>query len=105
MRPGTGLEPTIMEIPIQHHPASNRFEIRIEDDIAYLEYLDSGGSLALTHTFVPPALRGKGLAGKLARAALDFARKEGKHVDPQCSYVAAFMDQHPEYADLRAAST
>jgi predicted GNAT family acetyltransferase len=32
---------------------------------------------------------------------LDFARETGKTVDPQCSYAAAFLEQHPEYAGLR----
>ena len=31
-----------MEIPVQHHPISNRFEIQVDDDIAYLEYLNRG---------------------------------------------------------------
>ena len=90
-----------MDVPVQFNPDLNRFEIQIDEAVAYLEYLDHRRTLALTHTFVPPPLRGKGLAGKLTRAALDFARKEGKNVDPQCSYAAAFMEQHPEYADLR----
>jgi predicted GNAT family acetyltransferase len=90
-----------MEILIHHHPDLNRFEIQIDDAVAHLEYLDQGPTLVLTHTFVPPPLRGKGLAGKLTRAALDFARETGKTVDPQCSYAAAFLEQHPEYAGLR----
>ena len=79
--------------------------MEIDGATAYLEYLDQGRSLVLTHTFVPPALRGRGLAGRLTRAALDFAREKGKIVDPQCSYAASFMDQHPEYADLREAGS
>ena len=90
-----------MDIPVQHNSRQNRFEMEIDGATAYLEYLDQGQRLVLTHTFVPPPLRGKGLAGKLTRAALDFAREKGKTVDPQCSYVAAFMEQHPEYAGLR----
>ena len=90
-----------MEIPVQHHSGSGRFEMEIDGATAYLEYLDQGRSLVLTHTFVPPALRGRGLAGRMTRAALDFAREKGKTVDPRCSYAAAFLDQHPEYADLR----
>ena len=90
-----------MENSVQHTPEQDRFEIQIDDDTAYLEYEQRGKTLILTHTYVPPALRGQGLAGKLTAHALDFARHEGKSVDPQCSYVAAFLDQHPEYADLR----
>ncbi len=94
-----------MEIPVTHNTSRNRFEMEIDGAAAYLEYLDHGSTVVLTHTFVPPALRGQGLAGKLTRAALDFAREKGKIVDPQCSYAASFMDQHPEYADLREAGS
>ena len=94
-------EPSTMEVPVEHNSELNRFEIQIDGVIAYLEYLVRGKTLVLTRTFVPPPLRGKGLAGILTRHALDFARKEGKTVDPQCSYVAAWLDSHTEYAELR----
>ncbi|MGO9479235.1 MAG: GNAT family N-acetyltransferase [Limisphaerales bacterium] len=90
-----------MEIPVQHHPDRKRFELQIAGETAYAEYLEHGQTLVLTHTFVPPPLRGKGLAGILVRHVLNFARKEQKTVDPQCSYAAAFLNQHLEYADLR----
>jgi hypothetical protein len=32
--------------------------------------------------------------------ALEQIRAEGLSVDPQCSYMADFIDKHPEYADL-----
>ena len=89
------------EIKAQHQVDRNRFEIQIDNHTAHLDYLDCGSTLVLTHTFVPPNLRGQGLAGILTRAALEYARHERKTVDPQCSYVAAYLDQHPEYADLR----
>jgi len=92
-----------MEISVQHHPERHRFEIPVGDEVAYAEYVERGSVLVLTHTFVPSALRGKGLAEKLVRRALDFARQEARAVDPQCSYVSAFLDRHPEYADLRSS--
>jgi len=90
-----------MEDSVQHHPDRKRFEIQTDGDTAYVEYVDRSQTLILTHTFVPPSLRGRGLAGQLVRHALDFARKAGKTIDPQCSYAESFMEQHPEYADLR----
>jgi len=93
-----------MDAFVQHHPDRKRFEIQIAGDTAYAEYLDQGQALVLTHTFVPPSLRGKGLAGLLVQHVLNFARKEQKKVEPQCSYAATFMNQHPEYADLRQPS-
>jgi len=93
-----------MDASVKHHPDRKRFEIQIAGDTAYAEYLEQGQTLVLTHTFVPPSLRGKGLAGVLVQHVLNFARKEQKSVEPQCSYAAAFMNQHPEYADLRHPS-
>jgi uncharacterized protein len=91
-----------METSAQHNPDQGRFEIRVDDDVACLDYQERGQTLVLTHTWVPPVLRGQGLAGKLTEAALTYARQAKKTIDPQCSFVAAYLDQHPEYSDLRA---
>lgn len=93
----------VMDHSVQHESGRRRFEIHIADATAHLEYEERGPILVLTHTFVPPSLRGRGLAGQLTKTALDFARQAGKTVDPQCSYVASYLDQHPEYADLRVS--
>ncbi len=90
-----------MPNPIQHAKDRNRFELEIDGSVAFVDYLDDGQTLALTHTEVPEALRGRGLAALLVQHALDYARQNRRKVDPQCSYVAKFIDQHPEYADLR----
>ena len=54
------------------------------------------------HTFVPEALRGQNIAGRLTRFALDDVRQTGKKVRPQCSYTQLFLRRHPEYAPLQA---
>jgi len=47
---------------------------------------------------VPPARRGEGLAGHLARAAFAYAADQGLLVRPTCSYVSgAFLKRHPEF--------
>jgi predicted GNAT family acetyltransferase len=55
------------------------------------------------HTFVPPALRGRGVAQKLVEALVADAREHGFRIVPQCSYVEALFRRHPEWADLLAA--
>jgi predicted GNAT family acetyltransferase len=59
--------------------------------------------VVFTHTFVPPELRGRGLAEKLVRAGLDWTRAQGFRAVPQCSYVDAYIRRHPEYQDLLQA--
>ncbi len=55
------------------------------------------------HTFVPPEMRGRGVALQLVEALVADAREQGFTIVPQCSYVDAQFRRHPEWADLLAA--
>jgi uncharacterized protein len=79
---------------------SGRFEIEQDGHTAFLEYNLAGNILQLIHTEVPPALEGKRIASELAKSALDWAREHGAKVDVLCSFVAEYLEKHPEYADL-----
>jgi len=80
-----------------------RFELSIEGHVAVLDYVEQGENvLAFTHTFVPTELRGRNVAAILTKFALEDARRQGKKVVPQCSYVATYLERNKEYADLRA---
>jgi hypothetical protein len=72
----------------------------IDGLLAHADYVREGDQMVCTHTFVPPELRGRGLAEHLVRAALAEARQRGWRVVPACSYVATFMERHREFADL-----
>ena len=65
-----------------------------------LDYRRDGEAMVFTHTGVPPALRGRGLAARLTAAGLDHARDRGLRVVPACSYVAAYIERHPAYQPL-----
>jgi len=86
----------------QNNEEARRFEIPLEGSIAVLDYQIQGDTMVITHTEVPPALRGRGLAEILVRAALAWAGERRLKVDPQCSYVSSFIGKHPEFHHLRA---
>ena len=86
---------------ITHHPSTHRFELQIEGQTAYEEYALIPAGVAFAHTIVPPELGGRGLGGQLVQHALAWARQKGLKVRPDCSFVRAYMDKHPEYADMR----
>jgi len=90
------------ELKVENNEAERRFEVASGGVLAVLQYEQAGGRLALTHTEVAPELEGRGLAGKLARAALEHAREQGLKVVPACSFVAAYIRRHPEYEPLVA---
>jgi uncharacterized protein len=54
------------------------------------------------HTLVPPQIGGRGVAARLVEALIEDARAQHFKIEPECSYVAAAFDRHPEWAVLRA---
>src|SRR5688572_14456577 len=78
----------------------DRFEIQIDDEVALMDFHVRDSVMTVTHTEVPGALRGRGLGEALAGAALDDARARGLTVKPVCPFVAQYIGDHPEYANL-----
>ena len=89
-----------MPLQIKHDPASGRFSTQVDAHGAELRYRRLDGRLLIDHTGVPQAIGGRGVAGELVRAALDYARAENLRVVPLCSYSAEYVRRHPGYADL-----
>ena len=89
------------EVAIEHVPGRG-FTAEVDGHRILLQYRESDGVMTIVHTEVPYALRGRGLAGQLVRAALDHARAAGLKVVPRCSYAAEWLERHPEYGDLVA---
>ncbi len=88
--------------PVTHDPKGRRFVTTRDGQEASVEYRLGDGEMSITHTLVPEAIGGRGIAGELVRAAMDHARAQGLKVVPQCSYAVGWLDRHPEYAELRA---
>lgn len=88
------------ESAIAHDAAARRFTVELDGHRAELEYQLHGGTLAITHTGVPEAIGGRGIAARLVEAAFAHARAAGLKVRPSCSYAAAWVERHPEVRDL-----
>jgi uncharacterized protein len=89
-------------VTVIHNAAARRFEAHVQGLLCEAAYEMVGGVMWMTHTGVPRALEGRGIAAQLVSAALAHARAQGLKVHPGCSYVAAYMRRHPETADLLA---
>ncbi len=93
-----------MSREIEHNSARSRFQWTEDGQVCVLDYTLRNGVMDITHTGVPSAVGGRGIAADLAKAALDTARSEGWKVRPLCSYVAAWMRrQRGAYDDLLAS--
>jgi uncharacterized protein len=89
-----------MALDIIHATDNSRFETTIEGQLCVCQYRVFGKTMMLTHTGVPQALRGRGIAALLVQAALDHARAKQLKVRPDCSYAEIYMQRHPETLDL-----
>ena len=88
------------KIQVHDDRETDRFEITLGGETAYLQYTRGPHELALIHTEVPASLSGRGLGSRLNRHALDIARTEGLRVTVVCPFVIGYVDRHPEYRDL-----
>ncbi|GAB6387400.1 GNAT family N-acetyltransferase [Stutzerimonas marianensis] len=82
------------QLTIRHDRTGHQFETTVDGYRAYLAYVDLGKqTLDIYRTFVPDALRGRGVAAALTQHALDYAAREGFTVIPSCSYVERYMER------------
>lgn len=82
---------------VVRNEAASRFETVVDGWLCVADYRIEEGRIVLTSVRVPPAVEGRGIAGALTRAALDWASEQGMDVLPLCPYVQAWLRRHPDY--------
>lgn len=81
---------------------AQRYELVVDGSKAVAAYTLGDGTITFTHTVVPEAIGGRGVGTRLIAAALADVRARGLKVVPQCPFVAAYIDKHPDERDLLA---
>ena len=102
-----------MTTEVRDNPEKSRYEL-LEDgkllgvaDYRPMGAVTSGDTpgprvMAFPHTEIVPSRRNQGLGKELVKGALDDVRRKGAKVVPYCWFVAEFIEENPEYADLKA---
>ena len=82
----------------------SRYELHIDELVVGIaDYWIDGDVVVIPHTEIERSRRGRGLGAILVKGALDDIREQGRTVIPQCWYVAQFIEENSDYADLLAA--
>ncbi len=89
-----------MDYTVIDNPSESRFEMAVGKELAIAEYRIEGNKVLLTHTEVPEALGGQGIGSKLAKGVFEAIRDSGRHAVPLCSFMAAWVARHSEFADI-----
>ena len=85
---------------------AQRYELTIDGQLVGIaEYRLHGDVVVVPHSEIAAPLRGNGLGAELVQAVLDDVRSRGRTIVPRCWYVAEYMREHPESADLLATTS
>ena len=86
---------------VRHDAAQHRYELLMDCRvIGLVDYRERPGRVALVHTEIEPALRGRGLGTRLVEGALRDLRERGARVVPLCPFIAGYIRHHPGSAEL-----
>ena len=86
---------------INHDKDQQKFYFIENGKECYVKYIiDNLKTFNILKVFVHPDLRNQGLAAKLTKAALDFAKGNNLKVIPTCSYADYFILRNKEYQEL-----
>ena len=92
-----------MPFTVADNPADSRYELHDGDTLVGIAaYRLNADTITFTHTEVADAYEGRGAGSQLARAALDDSRAQQRRVVARCPFISAWIERHPDYADLLA---
>ena len=80
-----------MKSRVKHYEDLRRFEVQSEGYTAYLTYIIRGRIMDIVHTYVPRAIRDRGIAAALVEAAYNYAREEGLSCQATCPYARNWL--------------
>jgi len=64
-------------------------------------YWADDNTMVISSTKVRPEYENQGIGKQLVGASVNFARKKGLKIYPQCAFARATFDRHFEYNDVR----
>lgn len=88
-------------LDIKHDVDKHLFYVKVKGGNAELKYdRHKDNYLVYKETVVPSESRHLGVGSALVEHALDFAKNRGLNVVPTCSFVASYINAHPQYKDI-----
>ncbi len=93
-----------MEIKHRENDSRGIFFIENEKGVfAELTYTKgANGVLTIDHTEVHPSRENEGIATKLVKKTVEYAREKDYKINPLCPFAEVQFERNPSYEDVRA---
>lgn len=91
------MKPEHKEIPLVKNEEKKRFELEVDDHMAFIDYKEKESKITLTHTEVPLGLEGKGVGNSIVEKTLDYLEQNNYVLIPLCPFVFAYIKRNPEW--------
>ncbi|MFI5613255.1 GNAT family N-acetyltransferase [Amycolatopsis sp. NPDC051903] len=91
------------EMDVQRNGDGGSYDAVIDGQVVgkIVYHVPGGGRrVTLSHTIVDPEFRGRGVATRLVKHALDDLRARELKLTNYCTFVADYIADHPEYKEL-----
>jgi predicted GNAT family acetyltransferase len=95
---------TIMEammptdLQVSNNAVKSRYEASVAGQVVgFAMYRTVGNQVIFVHTKVNDDFQGRGVAGGLAKWALDDVVRRGLRIVAVCPYIASYVSRHREY--------
>ena len=86
------------EIKIIHIPRIKKFLVRLgRGKYAFIEYEIIGGKIYINKAYTPEEFRGRGIATKIMKSIVKYARDNNMKIVPICSFAKYFFSKYPEF--------
>ena len=90
---------------IQHKENETRGMFYTKDEkgvLGELTYRKSGDVLTIDHTKVRRQREGEGIATRLTKEIVEYARKQKLKIEPLCPFAEVQFERNESYSDVRA---
>ncbi|MCR5980150.1 GNAT family N-acetyltransferase [Gordonia jinghuaiqii] len=90
---------------VVHNRDRDRFELWVAGDLVGVagystETVDGETTITVLHTVLYDEYSGHGLATRLTRTVIHYARDQGARMRPVCTFTKRYLDTHPGVVDL-----
>lgn len=92
------MNPTPAPVTVRKNESARLYEALIDGQVVGdLAYETTGDRVSLTHSYVDPGQRHRGVASALARYALEDLSRGNAKAGIFCGFVADYVEGHPEW--------